>query len=758
MRFMLKPTDPTDLFGTDWSDPPDAPDAVTARAKPGPFSADALLAGSTAATATAVTAPAAPTKGVAAVAAISVASQSVLAGTNQTVAFRSLFTVGSSTANPTYLIVDGLDRNEYTVGYKTGAMGHLADGSATQGFADYSGDAWSVGVVFTYQPSTGQYVNASFGNLSQLVFDTGGNRGDTAVISVFGTNNAGYATQYAANPFTLAFNPAYFTDYGSVAVVTGASAATPPSTATPGGIVSAALGYVGNAWNDNGCWILASDISAKAGATLPLTSTLVGISGTANGEWFVAYNGPSSSNANWVSNLRPGEMVAFVTTSGGGHITTVVSGQGTSANLVDNITYVGSGGVIMDSANDGSASDIIVQAPHAAMQEFSGVNPAYVVVYELDTPVVVCTVANASVAAGSTVSLAADFSATNPEAGQGVSGYQVYETNTADTLTVSGAANRTATSAANACSLTTLSGLGLTAASAAGSDTIEVRASNGSYWGDWTALTVAVTAPPMTAAAAVASGGTAAVSVTDTAVNIGAAADKLQALATSGRLAAVTITGGGLVPLTVAQLFSDTSLLALLPASGVLQVSGATVSQAASVQSNAQVASFGITDTAAHVTGNTALGADGKLASITVTGTSGGDTLTLTGIKAPEAINLSGDTATATGGLGAAKLTLAGAPDTITLGTGAATITAGISGSSGITTVASFQFGLDALQLGLGSASSVQAFDTTYNGAHAVTLTGGNLSQGVVLLNQSVSAASLLATHTHTSNGIATVS
>ena len=412
----------------------------------------------------------------------------------------------------------------------------------------------------------------------------------------------------------------------------------------------------------------------------------------------------------------------------------------------------------MDSANDGSASDIIVQAPHAAMQEFSGVNPAYVVVYELDTPVVVCTVANASVAAGSTVSLAADFSATNPEAGQGVSGYQVYETNTADTLTVSGAANRTATSAANACSLTTLSGLGLTAASAAGSDTIEVRASNGSYWGDWTALTVAVTAPPMTAAAAVASGGMAAVSVTDTAVNIGAAADKLQALAASGRLAAVTITGGGLVPLTVAQLFSDTSLLALLPASGVLQVSGATVSQAASVQSNAQVASFGIADTAAHVTGNTALGADGKLASITVTGTSGGDTLTLTGIKAPEAINLSGDTATATGGLGAAKLTLAGAPDTIALGTGAATITAGISGSSGITTVASFQFGLDALQLGLGSASSVQAFDTTYNGAHAVTLTGGNLSQGVVLLNQSVSAASLLATHTHTSNGIATVS
>ena len=888
-------------------------------------------------------------------------------------------------------------------------MGHLAGASATQAFSNFSGDGWSVGVVFTYQASTGQYTNATYGALSALAFDTGSNLGDTATISLFATSSAANANAYAANALILAENPALFTNEGSVVVVTGSAAATPPSTATPDGIAAAALSYVGAAWNDNGCWVLASDISAKAGATLPLTSTASGMAGIANGEWIVAYNGPVSASSSWVNNLLTGEIVCFVTTSGGGHITTVASGSGQNARLIDNITLVGSNGSILDSANDGSSSDVLVQPAHAASQEFTGVNAAAVVVYELDTPIVTDTVSGLSLSEGVTVSLSADFSASNPKAGQSITQYQVYETSAADPLMLSGVADKTALTAATASTLTSLSTLGLTTAATAGTDTIELRAFNGSYWGDWTALAVSIAAPAtLSAAAAVATTGASQIAVTDTAANIGAAADKLQVLAGAGRLASVTITGSGLVPVTVAQLTSDKTLLSLLPSTAALQVSGATVAQAAALQANAQVASFALTDTGANVsaalsgllalttggklsaitlsnpttpltftttqltsdaavlaliggsyslaltgatvatasalaaqshtatvgitdtaadvgaglgglqtlaaasklgaitltnggtpsfsltaaqltadktalgkiassfslaitgstaaaaasvsatadvasvaisdsaanvlanltsletlasgsklaaisltdaskptlsltatqftsdtaalakittpvvidvtgasvaqaaamqasalvtnftitttaanaTGQTTLGKDSKLTALTISGTTGADTLNLTGIGSSVIVNLSGDSATASGGLGGAGLNFLTPPDAITLGSGAATITAGLSGSSGIETIANFQFGLDQLLLNLGTLSTMTAINTSYNGQHAIALTGGSLTQGVVLLGQpsTITAASLLASHIHTSNGVATIS
>jgi hypothetical protein len=930
----------TGLFGQDQWDPaePAAPLPWTPAPMPPVTLADfGKLAGSTATSGvfTVVTQSVKAATVATPAAAISIADPSVLAGVKQTVSLSSLFSVGASSADPAYLIVSGLDRDEYTKGYNTGAMGHLASGSTTSGFANFSGDGWSTRAVFTYQAATGQYVNASLGSLSQLVFDTGSNLGDTVTFTLFGTNNASIAASYASNPYVMIDNPSYFTDYGSVAVVTQATAATPPANATPanatpanatpGGIISAALSYVGDVWNNEGCWVLASDISAKAGATLPATSPLTSIAGIGNGEWFVAYNGPASASSSWVNNLTAGEIVSFVTRSGGGHITTVVSGQGTNAQLVDNITYVNGQGTITDSANDGSANDIIVQAPHAAMQEFSGVNPASVVVYQLDTPVVQASVAGLSLSTGMSVSLAGDFTASNPKAGQSVTEYQVYESNAADPLMISGVADKAAISAATACTLTSLSGLGLSA-NAAGSDTVDVRAYNGSYWGDWTALSVTVAAPTVvTVAAALASTGTSLLAVVDTAANIGGSADKLQTMAAAGRLASVTISAGsGPVPLQVAQLTSDSKLLALLPATGALSVSQATVAQAAAVQANAQVACYSITDTAsdvsaalatllpfaasgklaaitisnltsaltltaaqltsdaavlakiggsyqlalsgatvatatglaaqahvtsvaitdsaanvtsgiasletlaaagklgaitlsdnatptltltaaqftadsaalakivspekidvtgatvaqaatlqasklvtafaiadtaADVTGLTALGADSKLTSMAITGTSGANTLNLTGIGASVTINLGGDGSTASGGLGAATMTFITPPDAITLGSGAAVITAGLTGSSGIETIANFQFGVDELLLNLGGLSAVSAFNTTYNGAHAIALTGGNLTEGVVLLGEpsSVTASSLLASHLHIANGGAMV-
>src|SRR6202042_3294579 len=127
---------------------------------------------------------------------------------------------------------------------------------------------------------------------------------------------------------------------------------------------------------------------AESGAALPSQSSLIGLPGEANGEWIVAFNGPAGMSGNWQSLVRVGEMVVIGTPGGGGHITTCVSGSGSTAMLVDNVTYVNGSGQIVNSANDGSSSDVIVATPHLASQEWAGVQASSVVIYELDTPIV----------------------------------------------------------------------------------------------------------------------------------------------------------------------------------------------------------------------------------------------------------------------------------------------------------------------------------------------------------------------------------
>ncbi len=421
---------------------------------------------------------------------------SAVATAGQSFALSSLFSVTASASDPAYLILSGLDRNEYTADYNMAGMGSLSGNGATQQFSSAGGDADSVGIVFTYQASTGQYYNATFGYLSQLSFKASANTNDNVSLSLYGTNNASLAAQYAANPYVLEENPSYFGYEGSVSVVTQpADAAIKAAQATPDSICSAAESFVGQAWNMDGCWVLASNIAAVAGASLPASSTLVGVPGVANGEWIVAYNGPVSANANWEKNLVAGEMVGFVTTSGGGHITTVVSGAGSSAMLIDNITYENGSGGIENSANDGSASDILVAAPHAATQEFNGVNSAYAVVYELDTPTVSDLVSGVALTEKGAKPLTGLFSVSNPLATQAITAWQVYDTSSVDAITLNGVSQTADHSAATAATVASLSTVGLLAGNACGSDCIEVRAYNGAYWGDWQSLAATVTAP-----------------------------------------------------------------------------------------------------------------------------------------------------------------------------------------------------------------------------------------------------------------------
>ena len=82
--------------------------------------------------------------------------------------------------------------------------------------------------------------------------------------------------------------------------------------------------------------------------------------------------------------------------------------------------------------------DIIVAAPHAATQEFNGVNPSDVVVYELDTPSVSDLVALLTVAEQASQSLASLFTASNPLASQAITAWQVYDTSSNFSITVGG--------------------------------------------------------------------------------------------------------------------------------------------------------------------------------------------------------------------------------------------------------------------------------------------------------------------------------
>ena len=399
-----------------------------------------------------------------------------------------IFTVTATSPNPAYLVLTALDRAEYTAG-ATGATGSFSGNGHTLNLGAIGGDARGAGIVFTLQPN-GRYYNSTYGYLDQLTYNSSGSAGDVTNLSLFGTSNLNQANAYASNAYAMIQTDAagYL---GSATVVTQAEfTGTVPIQATPDSIEAAAESFVGQAWNMDGCWVLASTIAADAGASLPVQSTLIDQPGQANGEWIVAFNGPAGQSGNWQSMVTAGDIVVIGTPGGGGHITTCVSGSGSTAMLVDNATFVNGAGQIQNSANDGSSSDIIVAAPHAASQEWAGVQASSVVIYELDTPIVSAKVISDSLACNATQALSSLFAATDP-ANKAITEWQAYDTATNDLLVLSGIDYQDH-SAASALTATSLSALSLLAGSTATSDTLEVRAYNGTYWGDWTSLAVGV--------------------------------------------------------------------------------------------------------------------------------------------------------------------------------------------------------------------------------------------------------------------------
>lgn len=414
---------------------------------------------------------------------------SVVAQPGQQYTLGSLFTITPGSVQSIELT--GLDRNEYTAA-STGSEGTISGNGQTIPVTSTTGsDHESFSVVFTYNALTGQYTNSTYGDFSSLVFTASTDNYRNQYLSIL--TPYGYGWTDAAD-LNIVTRPNYTNPYAGAI----------PGQATPNSIAAVAQSFVGQAWNMNGCWVLASNIAAAAGSSLPLTANYPGSTPRPNGEWVCVYDGttqlyPTLAAAEAV--VRPGDMVAMGWTFGSGHITTVVSGYGAQAQVVDNLVNG------HNWANDGSNSDVTITSPHSLASTLTGnyagflpdpALPYTVQVYRLDTPIV----AQGSVASavgGNGTPLANLFSVSDP-ANRAITEYCVYDSGNGS-LVVNGIA-QTANSAATAITLTS-SALGCTSlrsTGGTGTDSLTVRAYNGSYWGDWQTVQVGLggTAPTPT--------------------------------------------------------------------------------------------------------------------------------------------------------------------------------------------------------------------------------------------------------------------
>jgi hypothetical protein len=66
---------------------------------------------------------------------------SIVATPDEQIDLSELFSVSPSASDPTYLIVDGLVRDERAAGYGTNDMGSLSGNGVKQAFSNVGGDA-----------------------------------------------------------------------------------------------------------------------------------------------------------------------------------------------------------------------------------------------------------------------------------------------------------------------------------------------------------------------------------------------------------------------------------------------------------------------------------------------------------------------------------------------------------------------------------------------------------------------------------------
>lgn len=222
------------------------------------------------------------------------------------------------------------DRDNYP-GNQTYNYGTLTDASGRQ----YSG--LDITLRFTLNPTTGQYVTSTGQTLSNFTFtaSTQALRAQAIDLKAYGSNNQ-LLDDRTADVVTSVPTPAF---------AAGSSISND--------IAVEAQSFIGQTWNDNGCFLLAEDDTAACGVSLPLNSGWPSSNSTNNGAMQVVYDAANGINPNWESGLQPGDIVgmSWIGPNAGGHIAVVDRVTNGVAYVADN-----SGA----SVPGGNASDVLV--------------------------------------------------------------------------------------------------------------------------------------------------------------------------------------------------------------------------------------------------------------------------------------------------------------------------------------------------------------------------------------------------------------
>jgi hypothetical protein len=443
---------------------------------------------------------------------ITLQQQALLVNAGETVSLSSLWTINAGNL-PQYIALLSYDRDRYTSAgddYATlqgsGAAMELQQASGREDMAQFA--------LFTYTDQG--YYSEQFGYLEQMKFTASSMNFRSTAVSMHGFGSAGtedptlYATlsreldafyaeddSYALRTYSdgrtelrEVHNKGWAYDAGhalgtlNIVTRTDGYHDSSPLQATAQEVAAVARGFIGQDWNVQGCMVLANNISAAAGASLPLSVQSANpdrITVSGNGQWQVAYDSSkvtASVHSDWAAQLRAGDVVV-VGTNCLGHVFTIAEGFSYASMVIDNDGAI---------ALDGGANNVNIQL-HSLDSILRTVDVDSVVIYRLQAP-------DVSVAAplyltpGASVSLENAFQADGH--GHTVQGYQVYSKADGSSFQLNGAAV-TAHSAAGALAVSAaeLDSLRFQAGSA-GNDSVMVRAFDGSYWGDWTKLDVRV--------------------------------------------------------------------------------------------------------------------------------------------------------------------------------------------------------------------------------------------------------------------------
>jgi hypothetical protein len=235
----------------------------------------------------------------------------------------SIFTSIGSDAS--YLYLNMYDRDNYG-GAQTYNYGTL---SASNGSTYHSS---SYSILFS-RNSAGQYVTSTGLSLSNFTFTSSTQNDRIQNIQLAAYNSSwSLVDSRTVDVLTTTQQPSLN--------VSGAAA-----------IASVAQSYIGQTWNNYGCWVLATAIDAACGVSLDENSGWITSNIYNNGSMKVVYDAYKGINTNWYSGLQVGDQVEMGWINGGGHIVTVDRIFNGIVYIVDN-----SGATV----NDGTGVDLKV--------------------------------------------------------------------------------------------------------------------------------------------------------------------------------------------------------------------------------------------------------------------------------------------------------------------------------------------------------------------------------------------------------------